>query len=100
MTEWQDDIFVQVIRTDAGTPLGPTNSAFFSKGSFYYSRETDDGDLAGRLPLTKDTDLHLVMINYSEDEEQSLKLQFGGAVQSAVVGVASLAATLSAVFLF
>ena len=89
-----------MIRTPSGTALDNTNSALFSKGSYYYSRETEDGDFAGRVPIGKDEDLHVVMINYSADEEQSLMIQYGAAVQTAVVGVASLAATIATVFLF
>ena len=100
MTEWQPNIYVQLIRTASGTALDTTNSALFSKGSYYYSRETDDGDFAGRVPIGKDEDLHVVMINYSETDDQSLYIQYGAAVQSAVVGVASLAATIATVFLF
>ena len=86
MTEWMDDIYIQVIRTDkvdaTGNPvvLNDSNSALFSSGSYYYSRETDDGDFAGRIPMEKKEALHLVMINYSDEDVQSLKLQYGGAL--------------------
>ena len=86
MTEWMDDIYIQVIRTakvdEEGDPvvLNASNSALYSPGSYYYSRETDDGDFAGRIPMEKKEALHLVMINYSDEETQSLKLQYGGAL--------------------
>ena len=83
MTEWMDDIYIQVIRTakvdaQTGNPvvLNDKNSALYSSGSYYYSRETDDGDFAGRIPMEKKEALHLVMINYSDEDEQSLKLQY------------------------
>eukprot|EP00354_Favella_ehrenbergii_P002319 CAMPEP_0170455902 /NCGR_PEP_ID=MMETSP0123-20130129/3711_1 /TAXON_ID=182087 /ORGANISM="Favella ehrenbergii, Strain Fehren 1" /LENGTH=100 /DNA_ID=CAMNT_0010719193 /DNA_START=464 /DNA_END=766 /DNA_ORIENTATION=- len=100
MTEWQDDIYIQLFRLPSGTALSNSNSAIYSTDSYYYSRETDDGDFAGRMPVDTKTDIHLVMINYNEEEEQSLKLQYGGAMQTAVVGVATLAASLAATFLF
>ena len=97
MTEWQDEIYVQMIRLEDNDVFDKASSTQYATNSFYYTREAKDGDIAGRVPVAKKQKYTLVMINYSDDQEQFLKLQYGAAVQSAVVGIATLAATIAAV---
>jgi len=50
-TEWQDDVYVMFTRLDTDTAYKAANSAMFSKETFYWSRETKEGDWAGRVPV-------------------------------------------------
>ena len=98
-TEWQDDISIQLIKLEEGESYTEDTSTLFAKGSRFYSRDTKEGDLAGRVPIAKNEKYKLVMINYSETETRSAKLQYGSAVQSAAVGLVTLISTL-AFFMF
>ena len=77
-----------------GEELDEENSTLFAKESYYYKP-----DLAGRVPVPKTDTIHLVMINYNEEEESSTWVRYGGALQNAVLSLASLAATLSIAYL-
>ena len=97
MTEWHDKILIQLFRFEKGTALDATNSALYSKASFYYSRDnSDNGDIAGRIPVTNKQTYYVQMVNYDRENEHSLVLQYGGAVGSLIfsaIGFATLLAT-------
>lgn len=50
-TEWQDDVFVMFTRLPSDVGYSAANSAMYSKETFYWSRETKEGDWAGRVPV-------------------------------------------------
>ena len=72
LTEWMGDLDVMITQTDKAEPLSDANSAMYSKETYYYNRDTDDGNVAGRVPLKQDKAWHLTIISYNEEEEQSL----------------------------
>ena len=94
-TEWQDDLSIQLIKLKEGESYDKDTSTLFAEGSRFYSRDTKEGDLAGRVPIAKNEKYKLVMINYSETETKSAILQYGSAVQSAAVGLVTLISTLA-----
>ena len=77
-----------------------SNSALFSKQTYYYNREHEDGDITGRVPVTNDSNWELMMLNYDLSNAQSLIIEYGGAVQAIVASTGAIAATLALVFTF
>ena len=75
-------------------------SALYSKETFYWNRDTDDGDLAGRVPVKKDTTWRLLMINYNKDTEQSMIIEYGAATSQFMLAFATLATTLTLAYAF
>ena len=75
-------------------------SALYSKETFYWNRDTDDGDLAGRVPVKKDTTWRLLMINYNKDTEQSMIIEYGAATSQFMLALATLATTLTLAYAF
>ena len=68
-TEWQDDVYVMLTQLKRDTALNETNSKISSAETWYYNRNTKEGDWAGRLPVTEDKKWHLLMLNYDEKNE-------------------------------
>ena len=110
MTEWQDDIFIQLMRfnkgkvddpADPATLYNASTTALYSKENFFLDRDNkENGDMSGRVPVSTKQVYHLVMLNYNAEKDQTLKLQYGAAVQTAVLSATALVSALTAVYLF
>ena len=61
-TEWQDDVSIQLIKLKEGESYDKDTSTLFAEGSRFYSRDTKEGDLAGRVPIAKNERNKLIMI--------------------------------------
>ena len=76
------------------------NSALYSKETYYWNRDTDDGDLAGRVPVKKDTTWRLLLINYNKEQEQSIIIEYGAATSQFMLAFATLATSLAIAYAF
>ena len=74
--------------------------ARYGETTYWYSREHEDGNVTGRVPLSKENAWELVMINYNNSEEQSLIIEYGGAVQAIMASVGTIAAAMTVLFAF
>ena len=84
----------------SGVAYDESNSAIYSKETFYWNRDTDDGDLAGRVPVKKDVIWRLLMINYNKDTEQSMIIEYGAAASQFMLAFATLATSLAVAYAF
>ena len=76
------------------------NSALYSKETFYWNRDTDDGDLAGRVPVKENTTWKVLMINYNKEQDQSLIIEYGAAVSQFALVCATVATSLTLAYAF
>ena len=98
--EWQDDLFVSMTKLEGSANYDTSTSAIYSKETFYWNRDTDDGDLAGRVPVKKDTTWRLLMINYNKDTEQSMIIEYGAAASQFMLAFATIATSLAVAYAF
>ena len=87
-------------KLEGNAAYSDANSAIYSKETFYWNRDTDEGDLAGRVPVKKDTTWRLMMINYNKDTEQSMIIEYGAAASQFMLAFATLATTLTLAYAF
>ena len=99
-TEWMDNVSIMMTKLKSDEVWDTENSALFSKETYFYNREHDDGDVTGRVPVTKDSNWELLMINYDATKESSIKIEYGGAVQAIMASTGAIAAALALVFAF
>ena len=98
-TEWQNDLFVSVTKLEEDDEWDGDTSQISYKNTFYWNREAKDGDLAGRV-LVKTSDTWVALfVNNNKNEEQSLKLEYGAAVQTALA-YSALVSTLFLSYVF
>ena len=50
-------------KLEPGEEWGEENAAMFKKQTYYYNREHDDGDITGRVPVTKTKEWEVLFIN-------------------------------------
>ena len=67
----------------------------FKPETYYYNRDHDDGIVTGRVPVTHDKGWEVLMINYNPDEAQSLKIEYGGAMNALVGCTGAIAAAIA-----
>lgn len=68
MTEWQDDIYIQLFRMDKTAAFDQSTALLATENTFRYDRETKQGDQAGRVPVKSDQKYQLVIINYGDEK--------------------------------
>ncbi len=98
-TEWQDDLYVMFTRLEKEQAYDATTSAMYSAETFYWSREHKEGDVAGRVPVGKEQTYHVLLLNYSDKEEQSLIVEYGAASRTAVA-LGAIISTLAVSYMF
>ena len=100
MTEWESDLYVMMTKLEDGAAWDENNSAMYSKETYYYNnREGKNGDTTGRVPTKSNQKWQVLIFNYHEDEEQSLIVEYGSAVEN-VVTFAALAASVVIAYAF
>ena len=83
---------------DNGALSGMTRLS--SKDTYYYNnQENDKGDFTGRVGVERDSAWILWIMNYSETDVQSLKIEYGSAIQTSVAFLA-LAASAALTYTF
>ena len=87
-------------KLEGNAAYSDANSAIYSKETYYWNRDTDEGDLAGRVPVKKDTTWRLMMINYNKDTEQSMIIEYGAAASQFMLAFATLATSLAVAYAF
>ena len=100
-TEWQDDLYVMFTRLDKekDQQYDANTSAMYSAETFYWSRETKEGDAAGRIPVGDGQEYHVLMLNYSDKDDQSLIVEYGAASRT-LVAFGALISTLAVAYMF
>ena len=81
-TEWEGDVYVMMTKLEGDQAWDETNSAMYSSETYYYNNREGKEDTAGRVPVDPGTSWRVLMLNYHEEEEQSIKLVYGAAVHS------------------
>ena len=71
----------------------------YSAETFYWSRETKEGDAAGRVPVGDGQTYHMLLLNYSEEEDQSLIVEYGAASRT-LVAFGAIISTLAVAYMF
>ncbi len=100
MTEWTDDLFVMITNLKNDATWDASNSAMYSKETYYYNHSEDDkGDFTGRVPVTATSSWRLLILNYNEDEARTVKVEYGAAIHTSVA-LATLAASVMLNFAF
>ena len=86
-------------RLEEGESYDATTSAMYSKQTFYWSRETKEGDQAGRIPVSKDQTYHVLLLNYNKEEAEEIIFEYGAASRT-LVSCTAVLSTLAAAYLF
>ena len=86
-------------KLEDGAEWDASNSALFSKETYYYNQETKEGDTAGRVPTKSNQKWQVLIFNNHDDDEQSLIVEYGSAVEN-VVTFAALAASVILAYAF
>ena len=98
-TEWEKDVFVSVTKLEEDDEFDGETSQISYKNTFYWNREAKDGDLAGRVLVKPTETWYALFVNNNKNEEQSLKLEYGAAVQT-VLAYSALVSTLVLSYVF
>ena len=101
-SEWGEDIYIDLTKLEDGAEWNDSNSAMYSAETYWYNRDTDDGDLAGRIPVKDNLRWMLVMLNYDKTpgESQGITIEYGAAVNSIVCSTLTMAAAFFAAISF
>ena len=97
--EWQSDLFVSVTKLEEDDDWDEDTSQISYKNTFYWNREAKDGDLAGRVLVKPSETWYALFVNNNKNEDQSIKLEYGAAVQTALA-YSALASTLFLSYVF
>ena len=67
--------------------------------TWYWNREHKDGDLAGRVPIEKGESYVLQIVNWNDEEAQTITIEYGSAA-NLMLTYAVVASSLALAYLF
>ena len=79
LTEWDDEVYLMMTRLEDGATWDETNSGMYHKETYYYNREDDKGNFAGRVPVKDGTTWKLLFLNYDKENAQTVVVEYGNA---------------------
>lgn len=93
MTEWNENISVMITKLEDGAIWDETNSGVYHEETFWYNPKTDDGDVAGRVPVKPGVTWKMLMLNYDSEAEEGVMVEYGAATYGLVATTLGLIAT-------
>lgn len=99
LTEWEDNLYVMMTKLEDGAVWDASNSGLFSAETYYYSRDSDDGNIAGRIPLSSGNAWRVLILNYNTEGEESVVVEYGAATAGIVATTLGLAASALALLM-
>ena len=86
-------------KLEDGAEWNTSNSGLFSAETYYYSRDSDDGNIAGRIPVSPGNTWRVLFLNYNTEGEESVVVEYGAATAGLVATTLGLAATALALLM-